>query len=277
MLLIPLSELHISSALWLPLPRSLSLCFLSWRGAQNDLGEAQHKFMYYLSWRHVKRATQLILQLMLRFTQQPCSVTYYSTGMHLMLAAKMQGTKIFVQYFESPLKVTEKGITEHAWGWTLATELGCGFRASSNLDPLIPHILEKNNIAYLLLHFMQVMRILKEKKCSLAQKHQEVSVFGLWALQFSPLFSLGWFLCYSEVEGGREITFFHPHLFQFSISIFTCTSSTAENCCIASLLRRQTQSPLEKKFITYIPRIHTSSCRSLLYRYIICWANYHFS
>lgn len=129
---------------------------------------------------------------------------------------------------------------------------------------------KKNRIAYLSLHFMQVVRILKGNKCSLAQKHQEISVFELWALQFSALFSLGWFLCYSEVEGGREITFFHPHLFQFSISIFTCTSSTAENCFIAPLLRRQTQSPLEKRFVNCIPKVHTSSCRSLLYYYIIC-------
>lgn len=58
---------------------------------------------------------------------------------------------------------------------------------------------------------------------------------------------------------------------------FYCTSSTAANCFIASLLRRQTQSPLEKRFIKYIPKLHISSCKSLLYYYIICWGNHNFS
>lgn len=136
---------------------------------------------------------------------------------------------------------------------------------------------KKISIAYLSLHFMQGVRILKGNKCSLAQMHWEVSEFGLWTVQFSALFSLGWFLCYSEVEGGREITFFHPHLFQVSISISTCTSSTAENCFIAPLLRRKTQSPLEKRFVKCIPKVHTSSYRSLLYYYIMCWGNHLFS
>lgn len=101
----------------------------------------------------------------------------------------------------------------------------------------------------MLLHFMQVMRTSKKNNCSLTQKHQEVSVLGPWALWFSPLFSLGWFLYYSEGEGGGDLTFFHPHLFQFSISICTCSSSTAEDCCIPSWLRTQTQPPLEKKIV----------------------------
>lgn len=79
---------------------------------------------------------------------------------------------------------------------------------------------------------MQVMRTLKENNCLLIQKHQEVSVLGPWALWFSPLFSLGWFLYYSEEEGAGDLTFSHPYLFQFSIA--TCSSPTAEDCCIST-------------------------------------------
>lgn len=172
-------------------------------------------------------------------------------------------------------------MTKYNWTWlrlNIGHKVWLGFQSFLKFGPFdSSHPGKKISIAYLSLHFMQGVRIFKGNKCSLAQKHWEVSVFGLWTLQFSALFSLRWFLCYSEVEGGREITFFHLHLFQVSISISTCTSSTAENCFLAPLLRRKTQSPLEKRFTKCIPKVHTSSYRSLLHYYIMCWGNHLFS
>lgn len=223
MLLIPFSELHIWSATVIT---SITFVFplfsLMERSTEWLWGSpAQVHGLFKLKTHEESNSADPATHAKVYTTAMQCHILQFYTYYWNALNAGHQNardTQLFVQYFQSSLKVTEKGITEHAWDWTLATEFGRGFRASSNLDPLIPHILEKNSIAYLLLHFMQVVRIFKKNKCSLAQKHQEVSVFGLWALQFSPLFYLGWLLCYSEVEGGREIIFFHLHCWGFRSS-----------------------------------------------------------
>lgn len=104
---------------------------------------------------------------------------------------------IFMQYFERPLKVTEKGTTEHACVWTVAGNFGWSFRTSLYLNPLILEMMEKSP-AFLFFNFLQVMRTNK-KNWLLTQKNQEVSVY--FVVHSSFLLSFPWSDFYITQKG----------------------------------------------------------------------------
>lgn len=146
-----ISELHISSVTWTTFIIFVFTLFslpeksTEWpcRGLIQIHSLFKFTFSKYFCWSHMKRVTQLILQLIywkiywipkLSNTNTKLNPYSYITALQYptlqccnafdIVCQNAMDIQVFVQYFERLLKVSEKGITMHACVWTLAKNFG---------------------------------------------------------------------------------------------------------------------------------------------------------